>query len=149
MISEADKEWMKKRLREYYKTQDVEWEYELMEYGINKDTPSNIREYVERELRKNEYDEKLKMLNARISPSLLGRENACDELSKEIEALLVRAENEFPGFKKARGMMISEMYQKIMAYRTEGAVGHTGILKSIHDSKAEKPLKKMKRTATK
>ena len=164
-LKKQDVDWLLNRLVKQYPDlegyeKDSDKEYLLLNranlilYSINKNKPGNMRIYVERQLKKKEYDEKLKLLNARINPSLLGKDKVCDELSQEITTLLDGAEREFPGFKKARGMMVSEMFQKIMAYRTEGAVGHIGILKSIRDKtaeesqKAERQPKKMKKKAT-
>ncbi len=131
MISNQDKEWILKKLKTFHKTEDVSWEYELMEYAIQKNNPPDIRTYVENELKKKNYDNKLKELSNRISPSLLGNNEKCDKLSDEINKLLDEAEKEFPGFKKGRALQISEISQRIMAYRSKGAVGHQAEVRDI------------------
>jgi len=102
-------------------------------YDFEKNKPSDIRAYVEKELKKKEFDNKLSKLTDKINWNLFGNDKACAELRKEISSLLDEADKEFPGFSKARALQISEMSQRIMAYRTKGAVGHIGTVRSIRE----------------
>jgi|SRR5208283_1165369 len=137
-----EKNWIVQRvLRDYPALSDykINQEHEekllnkvnILIYDFEKNKPSDIRAYVEKELKKSEYDKRLKDLSNRITSGLLGDNKKCDKLSYEINQLLDEAEKEFPGFRKGRALQISEIFQRIMAYRTKGAIGHQGEIREI------------------
>jgi hypothetical protein len=141
-LTQDDISWLLKRLVKQYpelngyeKDPDKEWKLlsraNQLLYSINEDKPSDIRAYVEKELRKKEYDNRLKELSDRITSGLLGDNEKCDRLSDEINQLLDDADKEFPGFRKGRALQVSEIFQRIMAYRTKGAIGHQGEIREI------------------
>ncbi|MFH1221936.1 MAG: hypothetical protein V1492_02525 [Candidatus Micrarchaeota archaeon] len=144
MISEENKEWIKKKLKDYYKTEDIQWEYELMEYGINLHKPTNVREYVEKELKKKEYDGQLGSFMNKTAALNIGDDKKCDELERELEDLLKKANSIFPDFSEKRGRVISELHGDLMAVRTKGKRGSARMLMKLMGQRMELEEKKFK-----
>lgn len=128
MITEEDKDWVIKKLKAYYKSEDVEWEYELMEHSIQIHKPSDVRSYVENKLKEKEFDEELGKMMIGFSKIAFGDVKACGEARRKFDDLLRRAEKDSPGFTKARELMISEMNGDLLALRTNGKMGSTRML---------------------
>jgi len=123
MISNQDKEWIIKKLKAFHKTDDVDWEYELMEHGIQYDKPSDVRAYVEKELKKKEYDDQLMQIMNTCASLKLGDKKYCDDIEKRLNALLKRADKDIPNFSKERSRVILEIRGDLIAIRTDGKRG--------------------------
>ncbi|MFH1221939.1 MAG: hypothetical protein V1492_02540 [Candidatus Micrarchaeota archaeon] len=135
-MRKEDVEWIRQKLIEYYaadlqKYEDKnEREYKILYrlsnllYSIIYNKPPNIREYVERYLKKEEYGNKLEKIMTRdIQAIKPGDASRCDEVRKKIENLLEEAEKEVPGFRKDTAFSVSEMMGDILAKQTHGFAG--------------------------
>ena len=112
-------------------------------YPVHHDKPANIRAYVEEMLKKQDYDKRLGELSNGVFSIKPGDAKACNDLERKINQLLDEAEKEFPGFTKARALMISEISGDIIAVKSKGSAGSTRMLKRMHE---QKPEKKRQRT---
>jgi|GEM_PF-7045961 len=138
MISDKDKQWIIKKLEEHYGSKDIEWEYELIEYAIQKERPSDIRTYVETKLKTKKFDQKLSDFFSRIGTMKEGDKETGETMAKELATFLNKAEEEIPGFKKERALMISEMMGSIMAKQTCGAMGSAAMVHSMRKKEEAK-----------
>jgi hypothetical protein len=149
MISEKEKKWIKEKLRNsnpyeqfrgYFKDGNkkesydsfIEWEYELLEYSIQKDKPSDIKAYVEKKLKKKEYDKQLTRLERSIWNLDLSRKDKAPELKKKVEGLIHKADEEFPGFIEGRRRQISHIMGDLLALETDGEMGSMRMLQKLN-----------------
>jgi hypothetical protein len=153
-IKKSDVEWIRKKILKSYSDRnatgnDLEREYRVLFqlnqilYSIQADKPTNVRSYTEKIFNKRDYDGKLGQFSNEILSIKPGDVKACDELRDKIYALLDEAEKEFPGFRKDRAMMISELMGNLSALRTKGFMGSTAMLS--HLKKKEKAKEKKKK----
>jgi len=112
-------------------------------YGVDRDNPADIRNYVERESKKEEYDNRLGELSNEVFSIKPGDAKACNDLERKIHRLLDEADGEFPGFTKARALMISEISGDLIAVKTKGSAGSTRMIRRMQE---QKPEKKRQRT---
>lgn len=141
-LNQKDIDWIVMKVVEQnnelknYKTNEKSETYlleriNLLLYSIKEDKPSNIRAYVEKQLKREEYRNKFSELSGRVFSIKPGDLDACEKLDKEINKFLDKAEKDFPGFKKDYGLAISETMGDIHALRTKGFAGSTRMVREI------------------
>lgn len=157
-LDRSDVEWLLQlvvarnpELHGYEKDPDKEWKVysraTSLIYGIDKDKPSDVRTYVEKQLKRKEYIETLNALAGEVFLIKPGDAKACDALSQKIEKFVARAEKEFPGFSASCVLALSETAGDILAVKTRGEFGNRRMLPAIELRLAQekrKPLGKRK-----
>ena len=109
-LKKQDIEWILTKVIEYYpelkgykKNKKIEEQLlsktNLVIYGFDKSRHSNVRAYVEKELRRDGYLHELKNLLNRIDYAK-GNQKLCDELEKNLDEAKVRISKEDPEYYK-------------------------------------------------
>jgi len=144
---------MNPSLKDFKKSDELEFRFysrlNSVLMAIRLEKTSDIKEHIEKLRKKEKYDIELMMISQKISFLKLGDKKSCNKLDKDLEDLLERAEKEFPGFSKGRALQISEISQRIMAYRTKGAVGHQAEVREIRKKIEKEQKSKGKKKGTK
>jgi hypothetical protein len=109
-------------------------------FAIKEDKPSDIKAYVEKKLKKQEYDKKIKSLMSRAGSLHLGDEEKCDQIEQELKNLLTEADNEFPDFSEEYGRFASEIRMDLMAVRTGGKRGSSRMIMKLLGQRMEKEM---------
>lgn len=91
--------------------------------SIQSSKPPDIRTYIEKELKKEEFDDKLDKLSKEVFSIKPGDENSCDDLMKRMYDLLNEANTSIPDYSEKRGRWISDIRGDITAVRTKGKRG--------------------------
>jgi len=145
-IKNEDIEWLRQRIIEAHPAwkefkDKSQFEYYVLDelnrflYAIQYRKPENLRTFAEEELKKQEYDQRLSEIAKQITALEPGDERACDVLRENLYKLLDKAEREFPGFKKGRAMMISELRGNILAVKTKGRMGSRAMISQMSKKK--------------
>lgn len=142
-ITEANPQWDKfeeKNQKEYYVLDEL---YQYLS-KIQRDKPPDIRAYVEKEMKKQEYDQILRNFMSKTGSLNLGDEKKCDEIEKELDNFMKKADKDIPGFSEARARVISELHADIMAVRTDGKRGSARMLMKLVGQRIAKENKEKK-----
>jgi hypothetical protein len=153
VISKKDEKWLFEKILEYYpdlknyrSNSDLEYSFfnrlAYFLYCIEKDNPSDVRDYILKLLKIEEYDRNLDELSNILLSIKPGDKKACSELIDKLDLLLDKAEKEFPGFRKERALMISEIRSNILAIRSKGFMGSTAMTQTVRKKVKEKEKKK-------
>ncbi len=145
-------EWLKKELtarnKHWEKLPPGEAEFfllsrvqELLE-DIIEEKPTDIRAYVEKQLKEEEYDERLSRIGKEIFGIRVGDVKAADAMQKKLRQFIEKTDKEMPGFGTSRGRMMSEMYGDILAIRTKGRVGSMRMILRISEGQDKQKEKK-------
>jgi 16S rRNA C967 or C1407 C5-methylase (RsmB/RsmF family) len=118
MISDIDKKWIIRRLKEtepyesYNKGREgknkeesyidyINWLYERLAYKIKKDAPSDIQGYVENELKKREYSRRISSIayDPMLDLKNPKNEKVVEQREKELKEILKEIDKKHPEFR--------------------------------------------------
>ncbi len=135
-ISQPDINWIRKRLikerPQWKKLEGEKLERQVLDelsfflLMIQEDKPADIRAYVEKCFRKEQYDKRLKELEGDIWNLPGGKpKKEYEKWRGKLKKFLNEAESEFPGYTNEKGRRISEVFGDLHALGTGGESGST------------------------
>jgi len=147
MISDETKRKIIEKLNKYYYDEKfdtdedrdffMEFQYELLEQAIQDDRPKDILNFVDKQLKKQDYDRQLDAFSNAVISKKSGDSKAIDKLRANIDDFLEKAEKEFPGYKKERSIAISELMGDLLALSTKGFAGSSRMVGEIKRKEAK------------
>jgi hypothetical protein len=110
-LSQDQIDWIKTKLKEFhnprftvkdetFREEVIEDQFGLMLYCINKDNPSDIKEYVENRLRQEGYERELSAFNYEVEKVDPKDKKKTDALFKKLNGLVEKIKKEDPDFYK-------------------------------------------------
>jgi hypothetical protein len=98
---------------------------------IQHNHPADIRTFVEKKRKEDGYDEALRGLMHDAGLLRIGDAKKCDGIEQKLNALLKKADKDFPDYSSKRERPISELRGDLIAVRTKGKMGSARMLTQL------------------